>query len=928
MTVDPLFLQSTTTIAYPDKFYPAEIEVPHHQLRNFISTVYNDKIFYVNRYDIYVLDLASKERFVLVTVPFEARCLTAAHGWVCVGGETKGDCAFIHVGENDDGQPGTFCHELLVEMLGKEIVNAMTVQMLKPELDGHKEEVIVLISNNDHTVTIYSLTRREVLATIEHPQPMNYAVLSPDSTIMAAVGDENKVYFMKRVLEDEEDSSPQSTTWQYPNYDWQPLLAPDTPKGIAQPEDFSFAVAFSPDGRLCAVSSQGGAITVFDMEAIAEEVDPPEDAILCTFKSSRASLWGCVRSIAFSPARWDVLAWAEDHGQIGVADVRQGFRRRQHIELRKEAAAKVDIKDVTPSDWKSLDVKERLRRQHQQRMQALRGHPPLGARSFNDLQRNHSSTEHLVPDQVHTLSDRERSVIQALETTIDQIDNAPEPYSINYTSTQPRMRPSASQSDTRREYEVQLLNPSARLVNSHGPRRRESVVLSESQPSQQLTVDESTRMAMTASPGPMSDDGLPPLMTTNDITPSPGSGSSQPMSYNIPPSDPWHVIEASLVARRNPASPSRPPPTSLFHIENAIYAERQLANRLERQLDDERRLSTLLRSELEARERLLEARQQELQSERAGGGEVSPSLERLLHRQLHSERDHGQRRSEELEIEIRNMSRRVNQLMDERDSYLQRYRAVQGQSSSTSAQTSALPTTLILPDPPHPSEVQLRMQTLEDDRRSRAQRISDLEHQVRRAESRVELASVQSNVESNRARPRPHDREESPILASRILPIPTPTSGGNTSDARRLLESFDSLPSLSPTSRRLRQRTPAEIGLSSTRATIPRISELANRVTDNDLRLARIMMMRNSADGNGNWTPAAAHRYLTGQAPSQAQNGGTSSLEDIIRESGVGTAGIGWSPDGLRLFAGSEHGIFEFRLNVQDRMQCPIVEMR
>jgi len=899
MTVEPLFLQSTSTIAYPDKFYPAEIAVPHHQLRNFISTVYSDKIFYVNRYDIYVLDLATKERFVLVTVPFEARCLTAAHGWVCVGGETKGDCAFIHVGEND-GQPGTFCHELLVEMLGKEIVNAMTVQVLKPELDEHKEEVVVLISNNDHTVTIYSLTRREVLATIEHPQPMNYAVLSPDSTIMAAVGDENKVYFMKRILEEEEDdSSPQSSPWQYPNYDWQPLLAPDTPKGIAQPEDFSFAVAFSPDGRLCAVSSQGGAITVFDMDAIAEEVEPAEDAILCTFNSSRASLWGCIRSMAFSPARWAVLAWAEDHGRIGVADVRQGFRRRQHIELRKEATAKVDVKDVTSPDWKSLDVKERLRRQHQQRMQALRGHPPLGARSFNDGQRSQTSTEHLVPDQAHTLSDRERSVIQALETTIDQIDNAPEPYSINYTSTQPRMRPSASQSDSSREYDVQLLNPSARLVTSHGPQRRDSVVLSESQPSQHLAVDESARMAMTASPGPISDDGLPPLMTPDDLASTSGSGSRQPTPYNIPPSDPWHVIEASLVARRNLAGASEPPP-SLLHIENAIYAERQLANRLERQLDDERRLSTLLRSELEARERLLEARQQEPQPEHVGEGEMLPSLETQLHRQLHSERDHGQRRSEELEVEIRNMSRRVNQLMDERDSLLQRYRAAQGRSNSPSTQISDLPSSLYQPGMT-PYEAQLRMQTMEDDRRARAQRIADLEHQVRRAESRVELASIQSNVESNRARHRLHGREESPILASRILPILTPASGGNNSNARRLLESFDNLSSLSPNSRRLRQRTHAEMGLSSNRVTIPRISELANRVTDNDLRLARIMMMRNSADGNGNWAPAAAHRLLTGQVPSQTQNGGTSSLEDIIRESGVGTAGIGWSPDGLRL---------------------------
>ena len=80
------------------------------------------------------------------------------------------------------------------------------------------------------------------------------------------------------------------------------------------------------------------------------------------------------------------------------------------------------------------------------------------------------------------------------------------------------------------------------------------------------------------------------------------------------------------------------------------------------------------------------------------------------------------------------------------------------------------------------------------------------------------------------------------------------------------------------------------------------------------------------------------------------------SIEDIDREMGVGTAGVSWSGDGRRLqvhpsfplspywpflpdasllcpvfvdtnaiisFAGSEEGIYEFKINVKDRMMFP-----
>lgn len=937
MTINPLFLQHADSIAYLEKHYTADIAVSHPQLRNFISTVYANKVFYVHCYDVYTLDLETNERTILVTIPFEARCLAAAHGWICVGGETHGDCAFIHIGE-ENGQPGNFCHELRVETLGKEIVNSMTVQILRAETSYHRDEIVVLTSNNDHSVTMYSLSQKVPLATIECPQPMNHAVLNPDTNILAIVGDENKVYFMRRLL-DEDLQDPPPEQHRYAEYEWRPLATPDLPKVDCRLNDFSFAVAFSGDGRLCAASSQGGSITIFDMDIIAEEPDVPEDAIICTFRSSRSSLWGCVRSLAFSPAPWDILAWSEDHGRIGLADMRRECVRRQHIELNKENTKEISIKDMTPPEWTSLDVKERLQRQHHQRMQylqALRGQPPVGARSLSRRQGSVNSV------QDH-LSERERSIIRSLNTTISEIT----PYSINYGAESTQVQPSASG----REYEIQLINP-----GPHLPRRRSSVILSPSSAGQHLTV-ENLRATMTASPAPIEmervnsipsttrlstpepqpDSDMPPLMSTNDLTPS-ARDNSQPLPYNIPPSDPWHVIEASLLNARRPSATQA---SNITQIENAILAERQLADRLQRQLEDEQRLSALLRSELEARERLSELRLRELQAEQTGDEFPSPSLERLLQRQLYTERDHGQRRSQELETEIRNMSRRVSQLIDERALLIDRQLALQRQAQQhmmTSAQSSALPTTLTTDSNPDltryfaqmaeidrdharrlamasgetsssQSELSRRLRSMADDRAQRAQRIGDLEQQVRRAETRVALASSQN---TNRARRPPSDLSNQPWASSRPSQDP---SSAIPEDVRRLLEPLENLQGLPrssngarttsiarPTTSGRPPRTPENQPSSST-LSMSALPGFFRTPIDNDNRIARMVLARSSADGNGNWTPLAAQRYFLG-TPMRAGSGGMASgpgLEDILRDGGVGTAGLGWSPDGTKL---------------------------
>lgn len=912
MTVSALTLQNTDSIAKPYKFYSAEINVPHHQLRNFISTVYDNRLYYVNNFDIFLLDLNTNQRSLLATVPFEARCLAAAYGWVCVGGETKGDCAFIRLGD-EDSLPSHFCHELIVEMHGKEIVNSMTIHRLRSYDAAKKDELVVLISNNDKTVTIYSLSQRETVAILEHPVPMNYALVSPDSTIIAAVGDSNEVFFYQR--HDPDLSDPDDGVFEYVECDWRPLAVPKVPRGENTHDDFSFAVAFSSSGHLCAASSQGGAITIFDMQMIIKAKRPPEDAILCSFRSSRNDVWGCVRSMAFSPEPWELLAWAEDHGRIGIADVRQCFLRRQCIDLDQGAASTVSVEDTTPSEIRNASVKDRLRHQHLQR---LRSQIAMGP-ELSDNDRRQQMRPH--PETGTDLDARERSVVEALQTTIDDVEaGGPEAFSINYNSS-PRLRPSAtSAADNSRQYEVQLLNPGSRYLGQREPRRRSSVILSEPHRSHHLTVDEASRGMMTASPGPISDDGTVPPMSTNDLTPSANNSSSQPLPYNIPPSDPWHVIEARLSANRNLRPPlAEPSASTISQMEAAVVARRQLSERLERQLADEQRLSNLLQSETEVRARLLEAQQRQLETEQASRHQLSPSLERGLQRQLHAEQLSRQQRSEQIENEIRNDTRRVDQLMDEQDALLQRLRvAREGNGTSLPTASNSTPASRSLADILNASSLEEETRAwlygrdhgssrpgtaqrsslpgFDTLRNPTSQRIQDFESHIRTLQP-----TTSSHLRrSSNDRPDPRDniqllREARRLAASRAAAaVSNQRNPSHTSSEESSGTIFTPI-------RRLRQREGSNaLGSNADQSTIPRTSELANRVSRTELLMAQRMWASSAIDANGNWT-ADGYQSLVNASVAFMGPNARAARERIRREAGVGTAGIGWSPDGLSL---------------------------
>jgi Uncharacterised protein domain (DUF2415) len=165
---------------------------------------------------------------------------------------------------------------------------------------------------------------------------MNYALISPDSKVLAAVGDENYIYFYEVTCDPDNtiflsDNGDGTAEW-----NWNLICSQGLQKRSDADDGSCFTIAFSPSSQLCAVGSQSGIITILDVTAIRESKDATHepDPTIGLFLSSRScSEGGAVRCMTFSPEPWDLLVWIEDNGQAGIADARQGFTRRQIVTL-------------------------------------------------------------------------------------------------------------------------------------------------------------------------------------------------------------------------------------------------------------------------------------------------------------------------------------------------------------------------------------------------------------------------------------------------------------------------------------------------------------------------------------------------------------------------------------------------------------------
>ncbi|KAJ5143874.1 uncharacterized protein N7515_002661 [Penicillium bovifimosum] len=379
MTSDSTLLhRPTEALILPTKrrFFPFKIPNFHTQLRNYISTADADRIYVVVERIVYAIHVSAQKRESVAVIPFEPRCLAAGHGWIAVGGPENGECAFIRIGDHESrghGNAPSFqaevdsalpldldppslmtsptdfnsesmstryrssrtSPEVELHRFGGSIVNSVVIHRFYGGSEDLADEDIAVLSNNDRTVTVYSLSRAKVLKILHHPTCMNYATISPDSKLLTAVGDENHAYFYE-ITRDLESTATTESGERLTGWDWELINRLELQIGLRADDACCFTVAFSPSSRLCAIGSQSGIITVIDVPSIYKDLSNSEDdtPVLCQFPASRSCAeGGAVRCMAFSPEPWDLLVWLEGHGRAGVADVRQQFMRRQILHL-------------------------------------------------------------------------------------------------------------------------------------------------------------------------------------------------------------------------------------------------------------------------------------------------------------------------------------------------------------------------------------------------------------------------------------------------------------------------------------------------------------------------------------------------------------------------------------------------------------------
>jgi len=298
---------------------------------------------------------------------FSPRCLVAKNGWICCGGE-KGEYAAMQVDsegtdESLDLDPDARLpldldmsrgEESIFSVLarsrpvksvvaktktfGKERVNCITLwfppTQVTAALEAYQVPVAVL-ANNDKHVTVVGLRNTEALDELTYPDFVNRAILSPDGRLLVAVSDDPYLYVHRRA-EKERSGSHALRSSDQPEYEWvacSRVWLKSQRHGDQSYERGSFAACFSNSGKLLAVGTQYGLISVFDTDALANS----EEALVTWFHTSKPGHQnGAVRDMSFCPGPFDLLAWTEDRGSVGIADVRASFISRQILKLGPE----------------------------------------------------------------------------------------------------------------------------------------------------------------------------------------------------------------------------------------------------------------------------------------------------------------------------------------------------------------------------------------------------------------------------------------------------------------------------------------------------------------------------------------------------------------------------------------------------------------
>ncbi|KAI1122137.1 hypothetical protein F5Y10DRAFT_254672 [Nemania abortiva] len=289
---------------------------------------------------------------------------------------------------------------------GAQRVNCITIwQPPKPPYDplqpGRYSSPVAVLANNDKTVTIVCLNDSEALDELEYPDCVNRGVISPDGSLLVAICDDPFLYVhVRRALHGKRGGC----------YEWHQLpkirLKDQSVRDVSDCRG-SFAACFSSSGRYLAVGTQYGTISIFDVAAFT---DPTRDPLVTYFSSARApSDCGAVRDMAFSPGPYDMLAWTEHRGRVGVADARTNFTKRQIVSIEDH-----DSYDHFSLNERNTTIDPRLLDPRSERSAA-------GSSSMSSLlgssTRLQSNTDNSDPSRLnHPFSPEETAVLETMQS--------------------------------------------------------------------------------------------------------------------------------------------------------------------------------------------------------------------------------------------------------------------------------------------------------------------------------------------------------------------------------------------------------------------------------------------------------------------------------------------------------------------------------
>ncbi|KJZ79912.1 hypothetical protein HIM_00626 [Hirsutella minnesotensis 3608] len=384
------------------KHYRVPVRSQHWQLRSLISAEKRHLVYFPGgngSNHVQRLNTITYECETIKLLTFAPRCLTAENGWLCCGSET-GEFVAIRLDEGShdahasgsavdldqesrrhvgfDGLREDPLLSLLAQArrsnksliakslkMARDRVNCITLwfppTLFSAAEDAYAEPVAVL-ANNDRTVVLVSLRDFEQneksipLDVVTYPDFVNRAIISPDGRFLIAILDDPYLYVHERVERTQESTSSASSAaggerqWELKRR----LLLKSQHTGDKSDSRGSFAACFSSSGAYLAVGTQHGTISIFNANLLHElGIDP----LITTFKSSRPESGpGAVRDMAFCPGPFDILAWTEDRGHIGFADMRSSFVVRQIVDINAEAEFEhIDIFDRNTIDPRLLN---------------------------------------------------------------------------------------------------------------------------------------------------------------------------------------------------------------------------------------------------------------------------------------------------------------------------------------------------------------------------------------------------------------------------------------------------------------------------------------------------------------------------------------------------------------------------------------------